>query len=176
MLCACRALRHREDPYKVHPVRNPRFASFRTQPLENLSAAVKLPIKTRFLGNPTLGTNRGSRILAMRTGCITFSDGSRYCSCCFCCRNSVTLEKTHLCEERRTFQECRRRILVSARIPGTSVKRARAVSPAGRSAQKRRRARTCWDSVLGFARRHAPYDFFVWQPLCLPALYGNPSA
>ena len=30
---------------KIHPVRNPRFASFRTQPLENLSAAIKLPIK-----------------------------------------------------------------------------------------------------------------------------------
>ena len=29
----------------THPVRNPRFASFRTQPLENLSAAVKLPVK-----------------------------------------------------------------------------------------------------------------------------------
>ena len=43
----------------VHPVRNPRFASFRTQPLENLSAAVKLPINKRFLGNPTLGTNLG---------------------------------------------------------------------------------------------------------------------
>ena len=45
--------------FPVHPVRNPRFASFRTQPLENLSAAVKLPIKKRFLGNPTLGTNLG---------------------------------------------------------------------------------------------------------------------
>ena len=43
----------------VHPVRNPRLAPFRTQPLENLSAAVKLPIKRRFLGNPTLGTNLG---------------------------------------------------------------------------------------------------------------------
>ena len=53
----------------VHPVRNPRFASFRTQPLENLRAAVKLPIKQRFLGNPTLGTNLGQRILAMRTVC-----------------------------------------------------------------------------------------------------------
>ena len=53
----------------LHPVRNPRFVSFRTQPLENLSAAVKLPINRRFLGNPTLGTNLGSRILAMRTGC-----------------------------------------------------------------------------------------------------------
>ena len=37
--------------------------------MANLSAAVKLPIKKRFLGNPTLGTNLGSRILAMRTGC-----------------------------------------------------------------------------------------------------------
>ena len=32
----------------LHPVRNPRFVSFRTQPLENLSAAVKLPIKKGF--------------------------------------------------------------------------------------------------------------------------------
>ena len=53
----------------LHPVHNPRFASFRTQPLEHLSAAVKLPINKRFLGNPTLGTNLGQRILAMRTGC-----------------------------------------------------------------------------------------------------------
>ena len=36
------------------------FASFRTQPLENLSAAVKLPIKNRFLGNPTLGESLGT--------------------------------------------------------------------------------------------------------------------
>ena len=57
------------DPLPLRPVRDPRFASFRTQPLENLSAAVKPPIKKRFLGNPTLGTNLGSRILAMRTGC-----------------------------------------------------------------------------------------------------------
>ena len=38
--------------------------------LEHLSAAVKLPIKQRFLHNPTLGTNLGQRVLAMRTGCI----------------------------------------------------------------------------------------------------------
>ena len=57
------------DPHILHPVRNPRFASFRTQPLDNLSAVVKLPIKQRFLGNPTPGTNLGQRILAMRTGC-----------------------------------------------------------------------------------------------------------
>ena len=53
----------------LHPVRNPRFAYFRTQPLENLSAAVKLPIRKRSLGNPTLGTHLGQRILAMRAGC-----------------------------------------------------------------------------------------------------------
>ena len=56
----------------LHPIRNPSFASFRTQPLENLSATVKLPIKKRFLGNPTLGTNLGSRILAMRTACTYY--------------------------------------------------------------------------------------------------------
>ena len=43
----------------IHPIRNPRFVSFRTQPLENLSATVKLPIGKRFLGNPILGTNLG---------------------------------------------------------------------------------------------------------------------
>ena len=36
----------------LHPVRNPRFASFRTQPLENLSAAVKLPINKKVSGQP----------------------------------------------------------------------------------------------------------------------------
>ena len=39
----------------LHPVRHPRFGSFRTHSSENLSAAVKLPIKKRSLGNPTLG-------------------------------------------------------------------------------------------------------------------------
>ena len=42
---------------------------FGPNPWGNLSAAVKLPIKQRILGNPTLGTNLGQRILAMRTGC-----------------------------------------------------------------------------------------------------------
>ena len=36
----------------VHPVRNPRFASSRTQPFENLSAAVKLPINKKVSGQP----------------------------------------------------------------------------------------------------------------------------
>ena len=36
----------------LHAVRNPRFASFRTQPLENLSAAVKLPINKKVSGRP----------------------------------------------------------------------------------------------------------------------------
>ena len=53
----------------LRPVRNPRFASFRTQPLESLSAAVKLPINKRLLGNPTLGENLVMWNLAMRTGC-----------------------------------------------------------------------------------------------------------
>ena len=34
--------------YCIHPVRILRFASSRTQPLESLSVAVKLPIKKRF--------------------------------------------------------------------------------------------------------------------------------
>ena len=50
----------------VHPIRILRFRSFRTQPLANLTP---LPIKKGFLGNPTLGTNLGSRILGMRIGC-----------------------------------------------------------------------------------------------------------
>ena len=68
MLVAIVAQHERSKWHGIHPVRNPRFASFRTQPLDNLSAAVKIPIEKRFLGNPTLGTNPGSRILAMRTG------------------------------------------------------------------------------------------------------------
>ena len=50
----------------LHPVRNPRFWSFRTQPLEICGAdSVRISLK----GKPTLGTNLGSRILAVRTGC-----------------------------------------------------------------------------------------------------------
>ena len=85
-------------PISLHPVRDPRFASFWTQPLENLSAAVKLPIKKRFLGNPTLGTNLGQRILAMRTGCTNISlhdarslaDASRTCQVAGPCRKVAT--------------------------------------------------------------------------------------
>ena len=36
----------------IYPVRNPRFVSFRTQLLENLSAAVKLPINKKVSGQP----------------------------------------------------------------------------------------------------------------------------
>ena len=40
----------------LHPVRNPRFGSFRTQPLETLSAdSVRISLKP----DPTLGTNLG---------------------------------------------------------------------------------------------------------------------
>ena len=52
----------------VHPIRYPRFGSFRTQTSANLAT---LPIKQRFPGNPTLGTNLGQRILGMRTGRTT---------------------------------------------------------------------------------------------------------
>ena len=57
----------------LHPVRNPRFVSNWTQPLDVLSADSEFVCyylsTKRCLGNPTLGTNRGQRILAMRTGC-----------------------------------------------------------------------------------------------------------
>ena len=57
----------------VHPVRNPRFGSFRTQPLAILSADSEFMccylLTKGCLGNPTLGTNLGQQILAMRTGC-----------------------------------------------------------------------------------------------------------
>ena len=62
-------LRPKRGQSPSYPIPITRFRSFRTQPLESLSAAVKLPIKKRFLGSPTLGTNLGQRILAMRTGC-----------------------------------------------------------------------------------------------------------
>ena len=40
--------------YDIHPARNPRFGSFRTQPLEIISAdSVSISLKP----NPTLGTN-----------------------------------------------------------------------------------------------------------------------
>ena len=51
---------------RVHPIRILRFWFLRTQPLANLAP---LPITKRFLGNPTLGRNLGSRILGMRIGC-----------------------------------------------------------------------------------------------------------
>ena len=67
------AARHPSAPFLahgasslLHPIRILSFRSFRTPPLANLTP---LPIKQRFLGNPTLGTNLGSRILGMRIGC-----------------------------------------------------------------------------------------------------------
>ena len=56
----------------VHPIPITRFRSFRTQPLEHLSAAVKLPIKKRFLGNPTLGNNLVRENLVMGSGCTSY--------------------------------------------------------------------------------------------------------
>ena len=70
----------------LHPIRNPRFASFRTQPLESLERRRQTTYQKRFLGNPTLGTNLGQRILAMRTGCtiITITMISAMCYHCDC--------------------------------------------------------------------------------------------
>ena len=51
-------------------------------PWKNLSAAVKLPMKNWFLGNPTLGTNLGQRILAMRSGCKRWVG---HCWLRYCC-------------------------------------------------------------------------------------------
>ena len=54
------------------PVRCLRFVSDWTQPLDMLSADHELVCSylstKRCLGNPTLGTNLGQHILAMRTG------------------------------------------------------------------------------------------------------------
>ena len=52
----------------VHPVRNPRFGSFRTQPLENLSAAVKLPIKKGFWATQPLEQILDSEFLLCELG------------------------------------------------------------------------------------------------------------
>ena len=54
----------------LHPIPITTFRSFRTQPLENLSAAVKLPIKNMCLGNPPLGTNIVRENIVMGTGCM----------------------------------------------------------------------------------------------------------
>ena len=53
------------------PTRNShhKIQVFRTVPLENLSAAVKLDIKKRFLGNPTLGKDLVRENIVMGTGC-----------------------------------------------------------------------------------------------------------
>ena len=57
----------------LHPVCCLRFGSDWTQPSDILSAdseSVCYNLSTKgCLGNPTLGTNLGQRILAMRTGC-----------------------------------------------------------------------------------------------------------
>ena len=59
--------------HAVHPVCCLRFVSDWTQPLDILSAESEFVcycLSTKgCLGNPTLGTNLGQRILAMRTGC-----------------------------------------------------------------------------------------------------------
>ena len=55
----------------IHPIPITRFRSFRTRPLESLTAAVKLPVKKeKFLGNPTLGTDFVRKNIVMGTGCI----------------------------------------------------------------------------------------------------------
>ena len=58
------------DGNSIHPIPITRFRSFRTQPLDNhLNAAVKVPIKQRFLGKPTHGTNLVRETIVMGTGC-----------------------------------------------------------------------------------------------------------
>ena len=61
----------------VHPIPITRFWYFGTQPLENLSAAVKPPIKKRFLGNPTLGKSLVRENIVMGTGSRTSGSGAR---------------------------------------------------------------------------------------------------
>ena len=74
----------------LHPVCCLRFVSDWTQPLDILSADSECICYYRSnkwcLGNPTLGTNLGQRILAMRTGCIQplICCGRSNCwTCCF---------------------------------------------------------------------------------------------
>ena len=62
----------------LHPVRNPRFASFRTQPLENLSAAVKLPIKKGFWATQPLEQILDSEFLLCELGVVLSNTCSRY--------------------------------------------------------------------------------------------------
>ena len=57
----------------LHPIPVTRFRSFRTQPLANLSAAVKLPIKIQTFSDPTLGTNLVRENLVMVTWCTTLN-------------------------------------------------------------------------------------------------------
>ena len=58
----------------VHPVCCVGFVSDWTQPVDILSADIEFVsyyLSTKgYLGNPTLGTNLGQRMLAMRTGCM----------------------------------------------------------------------------------------------------------
>ena len=53
----------------VHLIPITRFRFLRP-PLENLSAAVKLPVKKRLLGNPTLGKSLARENTVMGTGCM----------------------------------------------------------------------------------------------------------
>ena len=66
---ASAAARGAHAQYTIHPISITRFRSFQTQPLESLIAAVKLPIKKRFLGNPTLATSIMRENIVMGTAC-----------------------------------------------------------------------------------------------------------
>ena len=79
----------------LHPVCCLRSVSDWTQPLDILSADSELVcyyLSTKgCLGNPTLGTNLGQRILAMRTGCMTSG------RCCEWAKKTIhTLIHTHI--------------------------------------------------------------------------------
>ena len=52
----------------LHPVRNPRFVSFRTQRLESLSAAVKLPMNNEFWATRPLEQILDSEFLLCEPG------------------------------------------------------------------------------------------------------------
>ena len=56
----------------VHPIPITRFWYFRTQPLENLSTAVKLPIKKKVSGQPNPWKKSHEENCVMGTGCMVW--------------------------------------------------------------------------------------------------------
>ena len=83
--------RRKQNALKLHPIPITRFRYVRTQPLESFSAAVKLPIKKRFLGNPTLGKSIVRENIVMGTGCIGRLKTIVWCDDCWQFSNQATV-------------------------------------------------------------------------------------